>query len=84
MLIPLLGGYTKAKLTDALDHSKTLKFNFLGLVDDIAIFTTPPLVCYCSLDLSSRRTASRVKVHQALTSSLVVHLADSTTLTAQI
>ena len=72
----------KARLTATLDHSKILDFNHHNLVDNLAIFTTYALACYCSRDVSSRRT--RVKVHQTLTSYLVVHLTDSTTLTARI
>ena len=72
------------KLTDTLEHSKTLDFNHHDFVDDMATPTTPALVCYCSHNFSSRRTFSRVKVRQALTLSLVVHLTDSTTLTAHI
>ena len=72
----------KPRLTDTLDHSKILDFNHHNLVDNLAIFTTYALVCYCSRDVSSRRT--RVKVRQTLTSYLVVHLTDSTTLTARI
>ena len=74
----------KTKLTDTLDHSKTLDVNHHDLIDLIAIFTTPAPVCYCSRDPSSRRTFSRVKVRQALTSSFVVHSIDSMTLTAYI
>ena len=80
------GGYTKTKLIDTLAHSKTRarNFNHHDLVDNVAIFTTPALVCYCSRDLSIRRTFARVKVRQALTSYLVVHLTGSTTLTVHV
>ena len=67
-----------------LSTSKTFDCNHHDLVDNIAIFSTSALVCYCSLDLSSRRTVYRVKVRQALTSYLVVHLTNSTTLIAHI
>ena len=70
------------RFTDTLDHSKILDFNNHNLVDNVAIFTTYALVCYCSRDVSSRRTG--VKVRQTLTSYLVVHLTDSTTLTVHI
>ena len=70
------------RLTDTLDHSKILDVNHPNLVDNITIFTTYALVCYCSRDVSSRRT--RVKVRQTLTSYLVVHLTDPTTLTVHI
>ncbi|EDR05193.1 uncharacterized protein LACBIDRAFT_330012 [Laccaria bicolor S238N-H82] len=54
-------GYTKTKLTDTLDHRKTLYFNHHDLVDNTAIFTTPALVCYGSRDLASKRTFCRIK-----------------------
>ena len=71
----------RTRLTDTLDHSITIDFNHHDLVHNNAIFTTPAL---CSRDLYSRKTFSRVKVRQALTSSLVAHLTDSTTLTAYL
>ena len=75
----------KTKLTDTLDYSKTLDFNHHDLVvDNIAIFTAHALFCCCSRIVSSSRTFSRVKVRQAPTSYLLVHLTNSTTLTAYI
>ena len=78
------GGFPKTRLTDTFDHNKTLDFKHHDVVDNIATFTTPAFVCYCSRDLSSRRMFSRVKVCKALTSYLVIHLTDLTTLTAHI
>ena len=75
----------KTKLTDTLDYSKTLDFNHHDLVvDNIAIFTAHPLFCCCSCVVSGRRTFFRVKVRQAPTPYLLVHLTNSTTLTAYI
>ena len=74
----------KTKLTDTLDYSKTLDFNHHDLVvDNIAIFTAHALFS-CTSRVVSGRTFSRVKVRQALTSYLLVHLTNSTTLTAYI
>ena len=67
---------------DTPDYS-TLDFNH-HLVDNIAIFTAHILFCCCSRVVSSRRTFSRGKVCQALTSYLLVHLTNSTTLTVYI
>ena len=74
----------KTKLTDTPDYSKTLDFNHHDLVHDIAIFTAHTLCRCCFCVISSRRTFSRVKVRQAVTSYLLVHLTNSTTLTAYI
>ena len=71
----------KSKLTDTPDYSKTLDFNHHGLVDDIAIFTAHAPFCCCSRVVPE---FSRVKVRQAPTSYLLVHLTNSTTLTAHI
>ena len=74
----------KTKLTDTPYYSEILDFNHHDLVDNIAIFTAHALFCCCSRVVSGRGTFSRVKVRQALTSYLVVHLTNSTTLTAYI
>ena len=74
----------KTRLTDTLDHSETRDVNHHDLVDNVVIFSTPALVCYCSRDLSIRRMFARVEVRQVLSSYLVVHLTDSTTLTVHI
>ena len=74
----------KTKLTDAHDYSKTLDINHHDLVDNIAIFTAHTLFCCCDCVISRRRTFSRVKVRQALTLYLLVHLTNSTTLIGYI
>ena len=67
-----------------LHLTTTLDFNHHDLVNNIAIFTAHALFCCCSCVISRRRTFSRVKVRQAPTSYLFVHLTHSTTLIAYI
>ena len=74
----------KTKLTDTPDYPKTLDFSHHELVDNIAIFTAHALFCCCSRVVSGRRTFSRAKVRHALTSYLLLHLTNSTTLIAYI
>ena len=70
----------KTKLTDTPDYSNILDFNHHDLVNNIAIFTAHAPFCCCSRVVSG----FTVKVRQAPTSYLLVHLTNSTTPTAYI